>query len=134
MSQLFEQECGEELGVEEGACKIRVLGWQLFEAQETLEPLEDQFDLPAEPIDIEDSLRGESSLGCRGENQNIAGQLKRLRLDRLAFAGRLLACAWSRSCAAEPIRCSAWTGARAGPCGAPRSTPAAPPQDCGPPL
>src|SRR6185436_6517013 len=94
--ELFEEHSGEELGEESGSSQFRILGRQMIEMEKALESLEDQFNLPAEAVNLQNFFRRQlvAAGGC--EQQDVPCEFQRLGLDLCAipagFAEKLFAC------------------------------------------
>src|SRR5215204_7680025 len=86
---VLQEEGGDELGVDPGARKLRVLGRQRIEMQEALQALEDEFDLPAQAVEGEHVAGREALGGKRGDEQHEGGGAQGLLLQRLALLAAL---------------------------------------------
>src|SRR5437870_1639842 len=81
---LFGDDGDDQPCVDPCSCELRLLGRQLIEAGQALEPFEGQLDLPAKAIEGEDVSRRESLDRQRGQEKNVLRRLETARIGLLA--------------------------------------------------
>ena len=72
LGELIKDKRSEELGQDEGAGQVGVLGVKLIELKQALQPFEQDLDLPSEPVEME-SLLGRKDVRVEGRNNNNVG-------------------------------------------------------------
>ena len=85
--EILAQQRDDELGAQTRSHQPLVLGGELVEADQALEALEAEFDLPAQAIEREQRIGGEAAFGQRGSSSTNSAVVRRLSwASQLALA------------------------------------------------
>ena len=86
LAKIVTQQGHDEMRVEPTSRRLGGSGWQPVDVQQRLEPLEREFDLPAQPVGGEHFLGGVSLYRQRGCQDDERGGDQAARIERLLLA------------------------------------------------
>jgi len=89
--KVVQQQSGQELGREDGVSQAGILGGHFSEFEQAFEAFEGDFDLPTEPIQVEDLSRWERRALERSQQDHVGSRLERTGIGETAVFRRLSA-------------------------------------------